>query len=173
MQSKVYILLGMFCSGNSFLSEAFIEQGVDIERSFKRCSKTKRARVENFGFRKLNDEIFETAKGSWKDLPSKYDLGQAGRTYTVKKKIKEVISRKNSCAWGWEDPRTCLTLPYFLEQFENEEIYLISVFRRPSLVVRELKQQYGVPLKKGKELNCKYNQSLINSINSFLDLDFG
>ena len=169
MKQKIYIILGIDHSGTCLLSKALIDQGIDMGERSKKIQSIKKKSFESLDFINLNSEILKIAKGTWDDPPSQYNLGQAGRVYEIKEEIKKVVNKRNIGNWGWNDPKTCLTLPYFLEQLDGD-VHLISIFRKPLLAAKSLKRRNGFSIKRGMELVGEYNRRLLGNIRSFIGL---
>lgn len=169
MKQKIYIILGVDYSGTCLLSKALIDQGIDMGERLKKDNNINKKSFESLDFVSLNNEILRIAKGTWDNPPSQYNLGQAGRVYEIKEKIKKVVHKESFANWGWNDPKTCLTLPYFLEHL-NGDVHLISIFRKPLLAAKSLKRKNGLSIKRGMELVVEYNQRLLEHIRSFIGL---
>src|SRR5262249_54671793 len=98
----------------------------------------------------LNDRILAQLGGSWQDPPSfpsgwENTLQFADLRQHAKDLIAQVFS--TSSVWGWKDPRTCLTLPFW-QQVVSPMQYVICL-RNPLDVAKSLQRRARFPLEKG------------------------
>ena len=82
-----------------------------------------------------------------------------------------MIKKSQSKFWGWKDPRTVMTAPFFLDELnKNDDVYLVCVFRKPKKVAASLKKRSGMDYKKGYDLIARYNKMIIRTIKRFVGL---
>jgi len=119
---------------------------------------------ENQPIMDLNDSVLATNNGSW-DLPPK---GKIIWTTEQAKKRDEIIANfayEAQGTWGFKDPRTLFTLPFWKEGLGK--IKFVASFRHPALVAKSLCKRNNMPIKTGLALWTTYNQRLL----SYLDED--
>ena len=78
----------------------------------------------------------------------------------MKKIVKEYNLRYEN--WGWKDPRTCLTVEYWVNIMQeldlSDDIKIIFVVRKALSVSRSLKKRNELPLEQGLELWKAYTE---------------
>ena len=149
---RTYVILGMHRSGTSFLSRCLQLGGVDIGHTLIR------GHYENADFVHLNDKILQLAGGSWDNPPDE------GKIKIVEDKLSNeiinVINKNKKDMWGWKDPRTSLTIRGYLPHL-SEDVYIIAIFRNPSLVAESLRRRNGFSIEKGVKLAKEHNARII------------
>lgn len=96
---------------------------------------------ENLRFVEINDQILAVFNGAW-DCPPVVPPGwetsaQVQPLQTQAAQLVESFSNKEY--WGWKDPRTCLTLPFW--QPLLPELKVIICLRNPLSVVASLRKR--------------------------------
>lgn len=111
---------------------------------------------------KLNDEILSRLGGSWHELPA-FEPGweSAPQLADLRQKALELIRETfaSGRAWGWKDPRTCVTLAFWQRLLPHMR-YVICL-RNPMDVARSLQRRNGFSLDKGINLWLSYVQSAL------------
>jgi len=159
---KVYIILGAHRSGTSFIANALREQGVDFARAGWR--------TENGEFSILNRDIIQAAGGVWYDPPPEAALLAQGALFEERIKFTlNLMRERGSPLWGWKDPRQCLTIRSYLD-FLPEDVYLITVFRRPELVGASLERKGQVGATAGTSMAREYARRTISAIKQFVGI---
>jgi len=101
----------------------------------------------------VNDEILARLGGNWDEAP----LHAAG--WEMSPDLADLRPRARAmmeqdfgaaAAWGWKDPRTCLTLPFW-QRLVPQMRYVICL-RSPIDVAHSLERRNGVPFEKGVDL---------------------
>lgn len=149
--NKVYIVLGMHHSGTSFLSKALYDQGVHM-------GTVPSGHYENQDAVRLNSQMLG---GDWA-YPRKVDKN-------FSEDIQAFINKHESNKWGFKDPRTSLTVDNYLPHLEDDDVYLIAIFRKPAKVKNSLRRM-DYNIKDYDELIDRYNKSIIGSIKKFVGL---
>lgn len=142
------IILGMHRSGTSMLSRYIDEigyfTGVDKQQD-----------NESLTFIKINNWILRQYNATW-DNPYNYKFKNTHINEIIKKTIKKYLnsvfrfnflgnfffknpSKGQTFRWGWKDPRTSITLDFWLELFAQPT--LIHIYRNPLDVAQSLKQR--------------------------------
>ena len=71
---------------------------------------------EHKEFVRLNDEVLATLGGAWDVVPPRYAVWRRRRLRPLKERAEALVARMRPRApWGWKDPRTSLTLPFWLD----------------------------------------------------------
>lgn len=152
----VVCVLGMHRSGTSFITRALSHLGVYLGPEDHAVG----VREDNpLGFSEhndithLNDEMLTTLGGSWHTpplLPPGWEDDQRldGFDARARKILREDFG--SSLLWGFKDPRTCLTLPFW-QRFVPSMRYVICV-RSPLDVALSLHARDGFSIEKGASL---------------------
>jgi hypothetical protein len=107
---------------------------------------------EHRGIFQINQRLLSRAGGSWKQVPN-FEPGWqlAPELADLKGRARAVLDELAAAhIWGFKDPRTCLTLPFW-QHLIGPMRYLICV-RRPLAVARSLQRRDGLALEKGVHL---------------------
>jgi hypothetical protein len=94
----------------------------------------------------VNDEILARFGGTWHQpplLPQGWERSSA--IADLRERAMDILEADFSGAalWGWKDPRTCLTLPFW--QMLLPPMRYVFCLRSPLSVVRSLGQRNGLP----------------------------
>jgi hypothetical protein len=68
----------------------------------------------------------------------------------------------NRACWGFKDPRTLLTLPFWISEIKRRKF--VGTVRRPMLVARSLQARNGLSIRCALELWIAYNARLIQLV---------
>src|SRR4029453_4502858 len=116
---RLVCVLGMHRSGTSLITRMLNVLGVYLgpnERLMKPQEDNPRGYWEHQLITDLNDAILARLGGSWHEPPTfSPDWGRAAGLADLRRKAQAVIHEDFATAecWGWKDPRTCLTLPFW------------------------------------------------------------
>ena len=108
---------------------------------------------EHQPIRDLNDEILARFGGTWHEPPTlPPGWATAAALADLRHRARAVLDEDFSVrpVWGWKDPRTCLTLPFW-QQLVPPMRYVICL-RNPVDVARSLEQRDGFSLEKSAAL---------------------
>lgn len=148
-KSTVVIVLGMHRSGTSLLTSLLDQAGVNTGRNHvgPRFDNPKGFWEDRF-FCAANIDLLTTC-GANRDGFDDFDALES-----VRLNCADRVRRKNLSAvhvycsfnfrspvWGWKDPRTCITFPYWQRAFDElgvKDIRLVIAFRSPNEVARSL-----------------------------------
>ncbi len=130
------IVLGMHHSGTSILAEVLHRNGVFMQANMHHHE-------SKFFTREINDELIMGGGAAWAQLP----LMPVAEVMAKRDLVQSVIDRKaqrkyveagydGESRWGFKDPRTCVTLPLFLEIFPNAQ--LLHIIRNEDDVAASL-----------------------------------
>ncbi len=161
---RTYIVLGMHRSATSFIAKALKDQGVDVGERLPGPSKDNpEGFFENQDFQELNDKILLEAGGNWGDVPSEEDISKVN----LDEEVEALVRKSQDDMWGWKDPRTALTLEHYLP-FLDDDVYLVSVFRKPERVAESLHRIHGYDKESCLKLATLYNDRMIKQIQNFV-----
>ncbi len=150
-------VLGMHRSGTSCLTGIMQGLGVELGEVFTENLHNKRGNRENGRIVFLNDAVLRANGGAWNDpvVVSTWNAPMAAERDAI---IAE-LSGRGAQDWGFKDPRTLFTLPFWLEAIPAPRF--IGTFRHPHRVALSLNQRDQSPLEAGWELWRRYNQRLL------------
>lgn len=137
----IVVVLGMHRSGTSAIAKTLHSLGINMgERFSKANQQNPYGYWEDLDFVEMNAHLLYMAGGRWDDPPYNNKIMAAGLKKT--EQILAIIKRKSvdGFAWGFKDPRTCLTICCYIEHFPWPVKYII-VKRKPSLVVKSLQDR--------------------------------
>ena len=129
---------------------------------------------ENRKFVTVNDEILKELGGMW-DLPPATSDGWAeeGRFSCLRLKCERLLSEFSAHEpWGWKDPRSCLTLPFWrsLGTLKTPFLYgrgaklrIVLCVRNPFEVFYSLRDREHTSNRAGLNLWLIYNQAVLDS----------
>ena len=105
--------------------------------------------------REINDELLARWNATWSDPPNP-DWIHASEIADLRARARETLSNLQSGTgpWGWKDPRTSVTLPFWKELLPRQE-YVLCV-RNPLSVAASLKARDGMPLEHALNLWSEY-----------------
>ncbi len=159
-------VLGMHRGGTSAIAGAIQALGVHLGPEPHRM----KPRVDNpQGFFEhqlltdLNDEILRTLGGSWHEpppLPAGWET--TATLQDIRRRAERLLQEDfgSTPLWGWKDPRTCLTLPFWQPLLPPAR-YVICL-RNPIDVARSLHVRDSFPLEKGIDLWLRHMASAVS-----------
>ncbi len=150
-------VLGMHRSGTSCLTGIMQGLGVELGEVFTENLHNKRGNRENGRIVFLNDAVLRANGGAWNDplVVSEWNAPMAAERDAI---IAELAGR-DTTDWGFKDPRTLFTLPFWLEALPEPRF--IGTFRHPHRVALSLNKRDQSPLEEGWELWRRYNERLL------------
>tara|TARA_B100001123_G_scaffold387648_1_gene463047 strand:- start:231 stop:965 length:735 start_codon:yes stop_codon:yes gene_type:complete len=169
----IVIVLGMHRSGTSTFAGVLHMNKIlmgNYETFWPRpLTQNPKGFYENYDFRKINDQILKLSgyyvKSYNTDIPS-IDIND-NLLLKMKKIVKEYNLRYEN--WGWKDPRTCLTVEYWVNIMQeldlSDDIKIIFVVRKALSVSRSLKKRNELPLEQGLELWKAYTERALKFCN--------
>ncbi|MFL6520956.1 MAG: sulfotransferase family protein [Chthoniobacterales bacterium] len=160
-------ILGMHRSGTSVLTRILNLLGMSLGPENKLaggCAKDGQPKGywENVEIIALNNAILERYGGNWFQPPifpprwetsaTLNDLKERGRSL-----LKDTF--RNDPLWGWKDPRTCLTLPFW--QLIAPQMRYVMCFRNPVAVAQSLARRDDFSIEKSSDLWLTYERSAL------------
>lgn len=170
-RGTVIIVLGMHRSGTSCLAGILQHAGVVLGDVVGRTFYNQRGNQEHARIVQLNDAVLARNGGAWDKPPLRveWDAKLA--------KIRDMVvsSFAQEPLWGFKDPRTLLTLPFWLQGLGGREVRFVGSLRHPLAVARSLRaRQPELSLEAGLLLWSLYNFKLLELLeqSGFPLLDF-
>ncbi len=163
-EQTVVCVCGMHRSGTSMVSQLISRLGVYMgpEKVLRVFAADNRDGFwEDDGFVGLNDEILRHFSGAW-DAPPLVEQGweRSRDLLSIRRKAKKLLrKRRGFGVWGWKDPRTSLTLPFWKRLIPG--LRIIVCLRHPGEVAQSLKRRNQMPISAGLELWRVYQSSLL------------
>lgn len=160
------VILGMHRSGTSCLAGILENAGVYMGHvnSYNRFNV--KGTKENTEIVSLNDEILALNGGSWQSISENLQWNSS-----LAHKRDQLINKLSKSAkgevWGFKDPRTLLTLPFWMEGLKN--VRFIATFRHPAKVAKSLsdRKEISLPNNEGYALWEKYNLKLLELLEQY------
>jgi hypothetical protein len=152
----VVFILGMHRSGTSCLTGCLEEQGLFLGSVNNAARHNLKGNKENIDFRQCNDLVLSENGGTWSDPPTKR-IAWSNHTATLRDRL--ISTYDNHAIWGFKDPRSLLTLPFWLEALPDMQ--LTGSFRHPTRVARSLMKRNNFNEQKSLDLWAKYNRHLL------------
>lgn len=151
------MVLGMHRSGTSCLAGSLQQQGLFLGEVHEWNPHNLKGNRENQRIMELNDAVMEENDGKW-DSPPRINYW----TPTQAKQRDQIIAslrKPNPTHWGFKDPRSLITLPFWEEALGS--IQFIGTFRSPVAVAHSLHNRSGMPIQQGLSLWHEYNLRLL------------
>ncbi|MCG6871110.1 MAG: sulfotransferase, partial [Gammaproteobacteria bacterium] len=129
------VVLGMHHSGTSILARVLSTCGVFMHADMPHHE-------SSFFTREINDTMILGGGSHWADLPILPVAQVLERLPEVRRRIADQSASRYRAAgfaggdWGFKDPRSCITLPLFLEIFPRAR--LVHILREAPAVARSL-----------------------------------
>ena len=130
---KSVIVLGMHRSGTSAITGAIGSLGAELGPP-----KRLQHHWENFALRVFNERLLSLGNGSWDAPPPREWLDQPA-VRSLLPEARELVAEQFGDAETvvWKDPRTCVTLPFWREVFDEDPVFVL-IYRHPSEVAASL-----------------------------------
>ncbi|PYM96566.1 MAG: hypothetical protein DME04_01620 [Candidatus Rokuibacteriota bacterium] len=159
-------MLGMHRSGTSLITRMLNLLGVYLgpdERLMKpQEDNNPRGFWEHQLITDLNDAILARLGGSWHEPPTFFPGWEsAPELADLRQRARAVINEDFAAAecWGWKDPRTCLTLPFW-QRLSPPTRYVVCL-RNPVDVAHSLQRRDGFSAEKSAGLWLTYMASAL------------
>jgi hypothetical protein len=155
----VVVVVGMHRSGTSCLAGSLQARGLDLGAVSESDPHNVKGNRESLEVRELNEEVLAQSAGSWLVPPEvvRWD-GELARRRDRFLASQAADPVTKSGTWGFKDPRTLVTLPFWLEALAEPRY--VATFRHPLAVARSLQRRDGLPPAQGVDLWLAYNRRL-------------
>lgn len=120
---------------------------------------------ENLRFTKINDDLLSYIGGGWDYFPTDVLDGweKDPNLALLSKKASDLMGEFSGFdPWGWKDPRTSLTLPFW--KSISPDLISVVCLRNPLEVALSLKKRGGSSVNFGLYLWLTYNKKLLSSL---------
>ena len=164
-QTTVICTLGSHRSGTSLTSRVLNLLGVHLgpdERVVVTGDDNPKGYWEHHQLVGINDEILARFGGRWDEPPAFRPQWSADPGLDeLKEKARHLLTENFAAAplWGWKDPRTCLTLPFWQDVIGPMR-YVLCV-RNPSAVMASLARRDGMSTEKAERLWLAHVQAIL------------
>jgi hypothetical protein len=150
-------VVGMHRSGTSCLTGIMQGLGVELGEVYTENLHNRRGNRENGRIVTLNDAVLNLNGGAWNNplIVTRWTREQAIERDAV---IRE-LSNRDAPYWGFKDPRTLFTLPFWLDGMPAPQF--IGTFRHPQRVALSLQKRDSSTLQSGWSLWARYNERLL------------
>ncbi len=153
------LITGMHRSGTSCLTGSLQQNGLHLGKVFEWSTYNLKGNRENEQIMQLNDSVLATSGGSW-SIPPAESIRWTEQQAKKRDEILSVFVSGSYEIWGFKDPRTIFTLPFWRGGVCNTK--LVASFRHPILVAKSLLKRNDMPIEDGLELWKTYNQRLLS-----------
>ncbi len=165
VEGSAVCVLGMHRSGTSVLARVLNLLGVDLGPSHCLMSPDPNnpgGYWEHQGLVDINDAILRRFGGSW-DRPPVFPFGweRSEGLADLRASARELLrdTFADAALWGWKDPRTCLTLPFW--QSLLPPMRHVIALRSPLSVARSLERRDGLSMEESGRLWLRYVTSAL------------
>jgi hypothetical protein len=155
--SACILVVGIHRSGTSSLAGCLEDRGLHLGAVFKKNPFNPKGNRENRLVMELNNSVLLNSGGKWNNPPEK--ISWTGNLASERDALVACFKQSGARHWGFKDPRTLLTLPFWEEAIP--EISFVGTFRHPAAVAKSLNARSGMPLEHGLTLWRKYNRRLL------------
>lgn len=120
---------------------------------------------EHYRLMRLNERILQSMGGSWRDpppLPAGWEAGAELDGFREEARVLLAGSFSGRALWGWKDPRSSLTLPFWRKMLP--EMRCVICLRHPLEVAESLRERDSISIDAGVTLWTRYLASaLVNT----------
>jgi hypothetical protein len=148
----------MHRSGTSCLAGSLQERGLFLGQVHESNPYNRKGNRENQTIMDMNDEILLYNNAAWNRPPTRKLIWNDVHS-RIREHIISEFNAVNSIFWGFKDPRTLLTLNFWLSGLN--EWKFIGAVRHPILVAKSLQSRNGYEINQGLELWLAYNMRLL------------
>jgi hypothetical protein len=159
-------ITGMHRSGTSMVTEALRKAGLYLGRDEDFLPPSEfnpRGYFEHRAFVELNDEILLALGGAWDNPPRTPLRWSRRRLAPLHKRTRALVHEMQGHGpWGWKDPRTSLTLPFWRRMVLD--LRVVVCVREPAAVADSLARREGRSRDSAIALWTEYNHRLLRSM---------
>lgn len=151
------LILGMHRSGTSSLTGSLQQRGLRLGKVRTSNPFNPKGNREHGMVIALNDEVLAASGGAWDSPPA--EISWSRRLTRRRDRLLASLSRPPTAPWGFKDPRTLLTLPFWEQGLVDYRA--VGTFRHPLAVAQSLHARQGMAIEQGLRLWCAYNTRLL------------
>jgi hypothetical protein len=156
---RAILIVGMHRSGTSCLAGSLQQRGLHLGDVQESSLHNRKGNRESLRIMHLNEALLVHGGGSWDRLPE--EITWTGEHAAERDAIISMLeSGSVTGCWGFKDPRTLATLPFWYDGIDGA-VTLVGSFRAPTLVARSLHARGRMPYEAGYELWRIYNVLLL------------
>lgn len=162
--AQIVCILGMHRSGTSVVAQLLSLLGVFLgpdEQLMAANEYNERGYWEHHGIAELNENILLRNGGSWKHPPSPAEgWAHAPALADFRQQARTLLETTfaGQQAWGWKDPRTCLTLSFWRTLVAPSD-YVLCV-RNPLEVIHSLQRRDKLSMEQAASLWLTYTAAM-------------
>lgn len=156
-RKNIVIILGMHRSGTSCLAGSLEQCGLYLGEVFKENPHNKKGNRENARIMDLNNRLLAENDGTWDNPPLEIKWNSSLKM--ERDEILKDFEISGHRMWGFKDPRTLITLPFWLDGIDRYQF--VGAFRNPQGVIDSLNLRNNMPQGKALTLWQKYNEILL------------
>lgn len=160
MPPSPILILGMHRSGTSCLAGSLQQRGLFLGEVYESRPYNRKGNRENQRIMDLNDAVLAASGGAWNLPPAmlRWDAAAASGRDAIVASLQAAAGER---PWGFKDPRTLLTLPFWRERLGDAR--LVGTFRHPAQVARSLvARDPSMPFDAALDLWLAYNRRLLD-----------
>lgn len=164
-EMRVVALVGMHRSGTSSFAKQLHESGtVYMGKEFiSPAPDNPKGFYEDRLFKEMNEKILKRAGGNWRKVPPYDEIMYVGQLMQpqmmeVYQEARENARKAGAKAWGWKDPRNCLTLDAW--KYAGQIDQIIVVKRHSVDVIKSLIKRNGMTTSEACELWETYRKRI-------------
>ena len=169
----IVIVIGMHRSGTSALSGILHKHGIlmgeDRNLRPRPLPENPTGFYENVRFRRMSDRILKESDYCVKSWDPAVSVVRAGRLNRLRVRLLLSQYDRRYEAWGWKDPRSCLTLKIWLDELARldrlHQVRLVYIYREAASVARSLVRRGNTTFEIALQLWTVYNQRALQEIN--------
>jgi len=157
MNTNGLLIIGMHRSGTSCLAGSLQQLGLHLGEVYKTSPYNKKGNRESADIMALNTELMQYNNGDWNSPTTITHWTE--EHITRRDSIIDSLSTSSATIWGFKDPRTTFTLPFWLEAIPDCK--LVASFRHPLAVAKSLESRNNFTISQGIKLWISYNRELL------------
>lgn len=163
MESWICVL-GMHRSGTSCLAGMLRRSGVHLGEVQEHSPDNPLGNQEIRQIWDLGDALLAENGGAWDNpvMVSHWQESHRRERDAILQNLRDAAARTQSALWGFKDPRTLFTLPFWLEALPQPRF--IASFRQPQRVAISLHARNEIPVEEGLQLWAAYNGKLLELV---------
>ncbi len=164
-ERQVVCIVGMHRSGTSLVTRLVNLLDVEVgpeEHLMKANEYNVRGYWEHQLLTDLNDELLSKLGGTWHEPPTLAPGWESGpQLADLRQRARAIVQQDfaAACRWGWKDPRTCFTLPFW--QRVLPPMHYVICLRNPVDVAYSLQCRDGFSVEKGFSLWLSYTRAAL------------
>lgn len=156
-------IVGMHRSGTSMVAKLLQQAGLFLGEEadlMPPAEENPEGFFEHLGFVRLNDAVLNAAGAGW-DCPPRPEIDWGSGTFeSFREEARNLASPLRAApVWGWKDPRTSLTLPFWRSALGP--LRSVVVVRNPLEVVTSLHRRNGFSIALGLTLWQTYAERIL------------